>query len=315
MLKRRCAAFLFCLTVPFTAQAAAPEPPMQIVASFSILGDMVKQVGGDTVAVHVLVGADSDAHGYQPTSADIKAVAAADLVVANGLGFDPWLQKVRTAAKSKGKLVMASKGIAARRLTETESDDEDHHDDHGHNSHGHDGHLDPHAWQDLRNGQIYVDNIAQALAAARPAAAASITARATAYKAELAALDDSIRAQIAAIPAAQRVVITSHDAFGYFGAAYGITFHAPQGLSTETEPSAKAMARFVDQVKAAGVKTVFIESMHNPRLIEQLGRDTGAKLGGTLYSDALSATDGTAPHYLGMFKHNVALFLAAMRGM
>lgn len=313
MLKRRIAILLFSLAIPFTAHAAEPERPLQIVASFSILGDMVKQVGGDTVAVHVLVGTDSDAHGYQPTSADLKAVAAADVLVANGLGFDPWLQKAGKAAHFKGQQVTASNGVATRELTE--ADDDGQHDGHDHDSHGHDGHLDPHAWQDLRNGQIYVDNIAKALSAARPAAASAISARAAAYKAELAALDDSIRAQFAEIPAEKRVIITSHDAFGYFGAAYGITFHAPYGLSTETEPSAKDMARFLDQVKVAGVKTVFVESMHNPKLIEQLGRDTGAKLGGTLYSDALSPPGGTAPDYKSMFKHNSALFLAAMRGM
>lgn len=310
MLKHRLATLLFCLALPFSSQAAEPEtpPPLQIVASFSILGDLAKQVGGDAVAIHTLVGADSDAHGYQPTSADLKAVAAADIVFVNGLGFDGWLPKLAKSAKFKGKLVTVSQGVAARTISEPE--DADHHA-----GHDHDGQLDPHAWQDLRHGQLYVDNIVQALAAARPAAAQTITARAAAYKAELAALDDSIRAQIAAIPAAQRVVITSHDAFGYFGAAYGVTFHAPQGLSTEAEPSAKAMARFLDQVKAAGIKTVFVESMHNPRLIEQLGRDAGAKLGGTLYSDALSAPDGPAPDYQSMFKHNVALLSAAMRGM
>ncbi len=309
MFNRPLTALLLCLTLPFSAHGSETEPPLQVVASFSILGDIVKQVGGEAVAVRVLVGADSDAHGYQPTSADMKAVAAADLVIANGLGFDGWIQNLAKTAKFKGKLVTASKGVAPRTLLEAESESDEHHGDHDH-----EGLLDPHAWQDLRNGQIYVENITQALTAARPAATA-ITARATAYKAELAALDDSLRAQIAAIPAARRVVITSHDAFGYFGAAYGIAFHAPQGLSTETEPSAASMARFLDQVKATGVKTVFIESMHNPRLIETLGRDTGAKVGGTLYSDALSAPDGPAPSYQSMFKHNSALLLAAMRGM
>jgi zinc/manganese transport system substrate-binding protein len=283
------------------AEAAAPLP---IVTSFSILGDMVKQVGGDLVAVTALVGPDGDAHGYQPTSTDMQNVSRAKLVVVNGLGFDSWMKNLMQSAQYKGPLLTARTGIPPLQL-------EDGHDDH--HGHDHEGQTDPHGWQDLRNGMRYVDAIAAALAQALPDHAAAINERAARYKDELNAEDKAIRSAVATIPSAQRLVITSHDAFGYFGAAYDVRFAAPQGLSTETEISAKSIAKLVRQIKSSGVKTVFIENMSNPRLIQQLGKDAGAKLGGTLYADALSPPDGPAPTYLGMFRHNAPLLIAAMQ--
>lgn len=275
--------------------------PIPVVASFSILGDMVRQVGGDAVSVTTLVGADGDAHGYQTTSADMKAVAHAKLTFVNGLGFDTWAEKLVTASGGKSKLVVASAGVTARTMAEEDAHEHDH------------GHADPHAWQDLRNGKTYVANIAAALSTALPDQAEAIRQRAAAYTAQIEAEDAAVRAAIAAVPEAQRLIITSHDAFGYFGAAYGVRFAAPYGLSTEGEPSAAAIGKLVDQIKQAGVKTVFIENMSNPKLIEQLGKDGGASIGKTLYSDALSAPDGAAPNYLGMFKNNVPLLVAAMQ--
>jgi zinc/manganese transport system substrate-binding protein len=290
-----CLAFLCGFAVPVFAE------PLPVVASFSILGDMVRQVGGDAVRVTTLVGADGDAHSYQTTSTDLKTVSKAQLTFVNGLGFDPWAEKLVKASDGKARLVVASAGITPHTMTE----DDDHAHDHGH--------TDPHAWQDLRNGKTYVANITTALVAALPDQAEAIRQRAATYTAQIEAEDAAVRAAIAAVPEAQRLIITSHDAFGYFGAAYGVRFAAPYGLSTESEPSARAIGKLVSQIKKEGVTTVFIENMSNPKLIEQLGKDGGATIGKTLYADALSPPDGPAPNYLAMFRYNVPLLVAAMQ--
>jgi zinc/manganese transport system substrate-binding protein len=293
-----------------SALAALPvAEPLPVVASFSILGDLVRQVGGDAVTVTVLVGADADAHQYQPTSADMQAVGKAALIVSNGLGFEPWLLPLLKASGYKGSVITASATVVPR-----------HAESAGEHPHGRSQHhdetasdLDPHAWQDLQNGQRYVTAIAAALTERLPAQAAAIAARATAYQHQLAALDQRMRADIATLQPAQRVVVTSHDAFGYFAAAYGIKFYAPQGLSTESEPTAKALAQLITQIQQLRVKTVFVDTIKNPRLIAQLAKDAGATVGGTLYADALSAADGAAPTYIGMFEHTMRLLLPAMR--
>jgi zinc/manganese transport system substrate-binding protein len=274
--------------------------PIPVIASFSILGDMIQTVGGDAVSVTTLVGPDSDAHGYQPTSDNLKAVSAAQIVFVNGLGFDSWMDKLANSAAYHGKIAIATTGIQPRTMIEAENGAQP------------ETITDPHAWQDLRNGLVYVDNITATLSQALPDQASAIQQRANAYKNQIKALDADIRTRISALPAEKRIVMTSHDAFGYFGAAYGIKFEAPYGLSTETEPSAKAIARLVDQMRQTGVKTVFMENMTNPKLIEQLGKDGGATLGGTLYADALSPAKGAAPTYLLMFKHNLSQLLPAM---
>lgn len=285
----------------------AAESKLRVVASFSILGDMVRQVGGDLVEVTALVGPDGDAHGYQPTPDDLKAVAKADIVFVNGLGFDGWMQHLVESAGYKGPIIVATVGVKARKMV----GDADDHDAHG----GHDhGVTDPHAWQDLGNGVIYAENIAAGLSKVLPARAENIAQRKRAYQDAIKALDVDVRAQIGAVPEAQRLIITSHDAFGYFGVAYGIRFLAPYGMSAESEPSAKDVAALIDQVKKAGVREVFIENMGNPRLIEQLAKDAGATVGGTLYADALSAADGGAASYLEMFRWNVPKLIGAMRG-
>ncbi len=273
---------------------AADKPPLRVVASFSILGDMVKQVGGDAVAVTVLVGPDSDAHGYQPTPEDAKAVAAADIIAINGLGLEGWIGRIIEASGSKARLLVASAGVKLRVME-------------------HDGKVayDPHAWQDLRNGRLYVRNIAGALMAAVPEQAEAIRKRATAYDAELKAMDKSIREQFESISEERRKIVTSHDAFGYFGEAYGVTFLAPLGMNDEAA-AASDVAALIRQIKDEGIKTVFLENMTNPRLIRQIAEDSGATVGGTLYSDSLSDADGSAPSYLDMFKNNVPKFKAAM---
>lgn len=256
---------------------------------------MVQNVGGDGVVVTSLVGPNSDAHSYQPTPEDVKTVTKADLIIVNGLGFEGWMQRLIEASGTKGAVVVTSKGVKPLTLT-----------DNGKTV------PDPHAWQDLANGRVYVKNIAAALESAAPDRAAFFRERAARYDAELLKADKAVRDQLAGIPFAQRKIITSHDSFGYFGAAYGVTFLAPSGLSAEAEASAFDVARLIRQIKTEGVKQLFMENMANPRLIEQIAKDTGAQMGGTLYSDALSPLQGPAPSYLAMFGNNVPKFRTAM---
>ncbi len=275
----------------------AAEKPLQVVASFSILGDMVREIGGDTVDVTTLVGPDADAHVYQPVPEDIKAVAAADIIVINGLAFEGWMNRIVGASGTKAKLLVASAGIKPRFMEE-------------------DGKpaADPHAWQNLAFGQIYARNIAGGLMAALPAKAEEMRARAKAYVAKIAETDKWVRDEFAMISESRRKVITNHEAFGYFGEAYGITFLAPVGMNREAEPSAADMAKLIDRIKAEGIKSVFIENITSPRLIEQIAKESGASLGGTLYSDSLSPPGGPAPTYLDMFRHNVPKLREGMAG-
>ncbi len=287
------------------AMAAAPlgafaQEKLPVVASFSILGDFARQVGGDRVSVTTLVGPDGDAHVYSPTPADAKAMAAARLVLVNGLHFEGWLPRLVKSSGTKATMVTATKGI-----TPLEADDD--HDDKGKGGHAHaHGHDDPHAWQSVANAKIYVANIRDALSAADPAGKASYEANATAYLAELDTLEGEVKAAIARIPVERRKAITTHDAFGYFVKAYGIAFVAPQGVSTEAEASARDVARIIRQVKAQKIPAVFLENVTNPRLVEQIARESGAKVGGRLYSDALSAESGPAGTYIRMMKHNIS---------
>ena len=316
---------LLAATVP---NAASAHEDLKVVASFSILGDMVREVAGDDAVITTLVGPDGDAHVYEPTPADVQAVAAADLVFVNGLDFEGWMPRLLEAAGFKGRMVVVSDGITPREW-DGEAD-EDHAQgeaghDHAHQAaeagHDHaeaDGHdhgaFDPHAWQDLRNGVVYVGNIARALAEADPDHAAAYQAAGEAYAATLKSLDERIRAEIGAIPEARRKVVTSHDAFGYFGAAYGIAFIAPQGVSTEAEASAGDVAAIIEQIRAEKIPAVFVENITDPRLVEQIARETGAVVGGELYSDALSGPDGPAPTYVEMFEFNAAALTKALAG-
>jgi zinc/manganese transport system substrate-binding protein len=284
-----------------TTGARAAEPP-RIVASFSILGDIVHQVAGDKAEVTTLVGPDGDAHTFEPTPADASKLAQADLVVVNGLGLESWMDRLLVSAEYKGPIAMASEGIKTRTMVEEQA-----------NSAAPETVTDPHAWQDLRNGQIYVRNIAAALAKVDPANAAVYEANAKRYAAELAVLDQEVRAEIGAVPESKRRVITSHDAFGYFGAAYGVEFLAPEGLSTEAEPTAGDLARLILQMKAEHIRALFVENITDPRMVETISRETGAPMGGALFSDALSPSDGPAPTYVAMFRNNVPKLVAGMQ--
>ncbi len=282
-----------------TQAHAADKLP--VTASFSILGDLVRVVGGDRVAVTTLVGANEDAHVFEAKPSDAKTLLASKLVVLNGLGFEPWAGKLLKSSGYKGESVTAAKGVKTRHMEEEK----------GHAGHAHEE-TDPHAWQNPNHVALYVRNIAAALGKVDAAGAATYQANAEAYVKELQALDAWAKAQIATIPADKRKVITSHDAFGYFAAQYGVKFLAPQGVNTETEPSAKQVAQLIQQIKRKKIRAVFVENMGNPKLIAQLSKDAGATLGASLYADALSTADQPGATYLQMMRHNVTQLVAGM---
>lgn len=294
------------LTTMILLGAVSPimaSEPLPVVASFSILADMVKQVGGPHVEVTSLVGPNSDAHVFDPTPADAKRLAAAKLVVVNGLGFEGWLNRLVKSSGYKGSVLTASKGVKTIPMAKS---------DHGHgHSHSHAA-PDPHAWQSLLNARQYVENIRVALSAAMPAHSADFQSRATDYLKQIDALEKSTQARIAAVPMERRRVITSHDAFGYFARAYKVTFYPLQGLSTASEPSAADVVRIVNEIKKNKVTAIFAENISDPRVLERVAKDTGAKIGGTLYADALSAPGTQADTYLKMFELNVSTIVAGI---
>ena len=312
-----------------TAQGA--DKP-KVVATFSILGDLVAQVAGDHVELVTLVGPEGDAHVFEPGPRESAALAQADVLIANGLGFETWLDRLTESAGFQGELVIASDGVTALPAEHEDEhgheahveEDRDHeHEegevaeaghDHDHEAHGHDhGAFDPHAFQDLANGQIYLTNIVKALSAADPAHAAEFAASGERLLAEMAQLDAELKAQFAAIPAERRRVLTSHDAFRYFGRAYGIDFIAIHGVSTEAEPTARDLVEVVEQARAGKITAIFLENMSDPRLVETVTGETDLTVGGELYADALSDNDGPVPDYLSLFRHNARQLLDALR--
>jgi zinc/manganese transport system substrate-binding protein len=276
------------------AGGARAADKVKAVASFSILGDMVKQVGGDRIDVITLVGPDGDAHVYEPTPADAKNLATAQILFTNGLGFEGWMDRLEKSSGFRGKVMVASTGVKPRTMVEDEKTV-----------------TDPHAWQSLANGKLYVANIRDGLIAVDPEGKSVYEANAAKYLDALAKEEADVRAALAALPQERRKIITSHDAFGYFGAAYGLEIVAPEGVSTESEASAKDVAKIIRQIKAERIPAVFMENITDHRLLDQIASETGAKIGGELYTDALSPPDGPAPTYLDMFRHNVGALTAA----
>ena len=283
------------------ASHAADKLP--VVASFSILGDLVRVVGGERLSVTTLVGPDEDAHVFEPKPADAKAIVQSRLLVINGLGFEPWAQKLARSAGYQGRTVVVSQGVKPRIMAEEKGHGDSHHPDE----------TDPHAWQNPENVVLYVRNIATALSQADPAGAATYQAHAEAYVKELQTLDDWAKAQFAAIAPGKRKIITSHDAFGYFAAHYQIQFMAPQGMSTDAEPSAKAVAQLIRQIQREKIKAVFLENMSNPKLLAQLSKDAGATVGASLYADALSGPGQPGATNPQMMRHNVTQLVAGMK--
>ena len=282
---------LAILGLAFTAMPAAAEDKLKVVASFSILGDMVRQVTGDMAEVTTIVGPDADAHVYSPSASDAKAVANADVIFVNGLGFETWSQTLIETSGTKGQVFVATEGVEPLKV---------------------DGEVDPHAWNALTNGMIYVTNIANGMASADPKNAATYQANAKAYTERLSALHSHALKEFGKLPADRRTVVTAHDAFGYLENAYGLTFLAPVGIDTEAEPSAKDLAALIDQLKQAGAGALFVENITSPALVEQIERETGIKISGRLYSDALSERGGPATSYEKMFEHNLDVLIQAL---
>lgn len=283
--------WLVAFVAALLANPVRAEDRVKVVASFSILGDFVKNVGGDRVDVTTLVGPNGDVHVYTPAPSDAKKNADAELLVVNGLGLEGWLPRLVQAAGSKATIVTASNGVAALKAG-TE--------------------IDPHAWQSVPNAKIYVANIRDALVAADPADAAAFRANAARYLGELDALDAQVRAAVAKIPPGRRKVITTHKAFGYFAATYGIAFLAPVGVSTETEPSARDIAALIQQIEADRIPAVFLENLSDDRLIGRIAAEAGVKAGGTLYSDSLTGEKGPAPTYIALMRHNIKALTNAL---
>ena len=281
---------LLCVLLLIASPLHAAER-LNVVASFSILGDFVRNVGGDRVDVTTLVGPDSDVHVYTPAPSDAKRIADAKLVIVNGLGLEGWLPRLVQSAGSKAQVVTVSAGIAPLKLGSA---------------------ADPHAWQSVPNAKIYVGDIANALAAADPDDAEFFRARAKAYLDTLEALDREVREAVAKIPPERRKVISTHDAFGYFAAEYGVQFVAPLGVSTETEPSARDIAAIIGQIKTQKIPAVFLENISDDRLIRRIAAETGARVGGTLISDGLTGEKGLAPTYIDMVRHNIKALTSAL---
>jgi zinc/manganese transport system substrate-binding protein len=307
---------LVAATLALALGAATPvlhaQTPVKAVASFSILGDLVRQVGGERVSVEVLVGPGSDAHVFQPSPAQARLVAQSQVVFSNGLGFEGWLSRLLKTAGYKGQQVVVSKGIQP--LKEPGHDDHDHQKKgHARGAHDH-GETDPHAWQSVNNAKVFVKNIALGLCRADPGGCELYDRNARSYTAQLDALDGEIRAAWAPIPAAQRQVITSHDAFAYYARDHGVKFLAPQGVSTESEASAQGVAQLVRQIRKDQIKALFVESISDPRLIEQIARETGVKPSGALYSDSLSVPGGEAATYIDLMRFNTRALTRAVRG-
>jgi zinc/manganese transport system substrate-binding protein len=289
----------------FMSPAGAQTPDrLKAVATFSILGDLVRQVGGERVEVATLVGPNGDAHVYSPTPADGRRLKEARLVFTNGLKFEGWIDRLVRSSGTKATRIEAARGVKPL----DSDDDHDHGHDHGHHHEG----ADPHAWQSIGNAKIYVANIRDALVAADADGKAAYEANAAAYLAGLDKLEAEIKDLVAKIPPERRRIITSHDAFRYFEAAYGIDFVSPQGVSTESEASAKDVAKIIQQIKREQIGAVFVENVSDARLMERIAKETGARIGERVYSDALSDANGPAGTYIDMMKHNIRAFSAAL---
>jgi zinc/manganese transport system substrate-binding protein len=282
---------LLLLVLLLTASPVRAAERINVVASFSILADLVRNVGGDRVNLTTLVGANGDVHVYTPAPGDAKRIADARLVIINGLGLEGWLPRLVQSSGSKAQVITASAGIAPLKLGSQ---------------------ADPHAWQSIPNAKAYVTNISDALAAANPADADFFRDRARAYLEKLETLDREVRASVAGIPPERRKVISTHDAFGYLAAEYGIQFVAPLGVSTETEPSARDIAAIISQIKATKIPAVFLENISDDRLIRRIAAETGSKVGGTLISDGLTDEKGAAPTYIDMVRHNIKALTSAL---
>jgi zinc/manganese transport system substrate-binding protein len=306
---------LLATVITLSPLASASAEPLKVIASFSIIGDFARNVGGDRVELTTLVGPDGDAHVYEPRPADAVAMAGADVVLVNGLHFEGFLERLVETSGAKAQIVELTKGVEPLKMQEEHEAEGEAHDAAAEAEEGHHhGDTDPHAFQSIANAKIYVKNIADAFCAADAEGCDAYKANAEAYTQKLATAEDEVKAAVASIPEDKRVIITSHDAFGYFEHEYGLTFLAPEGVSTEAEASAADVAALIRQVREDKASAIFVESITNARLAEQIATETGLKIGGTLYSDALSAADGPAPTYIELMRYNIATIKGAILG-
>lgn len=266
------------------------------IPSFAILSDIVKQVGGKHVKVSTLVRPGGDPHSFEPSPQDSKLLSQADLVFVSGLGLEGWINRLVTASGYQGRIIIASQWTDTRQIEENGKKM-----------------TDPHAWNSMKNGVQYATNVMNALIAADPQDANYFSQRGTEYIQQLKKLHLWAKTQFAEVPAEKRKVLTSHDAFSYFGHEYGVTFLSPVGFSTEAEASASDVARLINQIKQEKVSAYFIENQTDSRLVKQIAFATGAKAGGELYPEALSSARGPAATYMQAFKHNVDVLLASMK--
>ena len=294
--RRRALAWL-ASGLAFSGSSARGTERLKAVATFSIIGDFVKVVGGDRIDLVTLVGPDGDAHVYAPTPADARRLAETAIVFANGLHFEGWMGRLIKASGTKASVVEAAKPIQPLNAKGE-----------GGRAHG----TDPHAWQSVANAKIYVAAIREGLIAADPSGKAAYEANAAAYLAGLDELEAEVKATIARVPPERRRIITSHESFAYFERDYGLDFIAPQGVSTEAEASARDVARIIQQIRREKIAAVFLENVSDPRLIERIAKETGARIGGRLYSDALSGEGGPAATYIDMMRYNIRAFSAAL---
>lgn len=291
------------LAVSVPVQAQAPAKPLEVVVSFSILADLTQQVAKERAHVVALVGANSDAHVYRATPADAKALKEAGLIITNGLGFEGFMPRLIKSSGSKAAVVVASNGV---RTIEAGDD----HSAKGGHSHSK---IDPHAWQSIEAAKTYITNIRDGLSKADPTGAEIYAKNATAYLAELTALKAELDRMFGTIPPSKRIIVTSHDALAYFGRENLFTLEAVQGVSTDNEPSAKDVARIIRIAREKKARAIFVENMTNPKIAAEIARESGAKVGGTLFSDALSDEKGPAPTYIAMMRHNAKMLVEALR--
>jgi len=289
--------FLVPLVLFFLSFAQARAEPLHVVASFSIIADMVEKIGGPRVTVSTLIPRATDPHVFQPSPNDARLLQSAQIIFTNGLGLEGSVERLIASTGQSKKQIVLSKKITPLHLVEN----------------GHDHGLDPHAWHDVNNAKLYSEAIRDGLILADPQGREEYARRAQDYLQALDALDAEIRRDLASIPPERRVIVTNHDAFGYFARAYQITMIAPQGVSTETEPSARDIARVIKQIRAQKIPAIFLENVADPRLMAQISRETGAKIGNPLFTDSLSVENGPAPTYIDMMRANLASFTKALR--
>ena len=281
---------IFCLFCTTSALAK-----IHVVTTFTILEDFAKKIGKDKIEITNLVPADNDPHMYEPTPEDVKKISSADIILTNGLGFEGWLRRLINAAQMRGTEITCTKYIHPRLVFEDTLV------------------KDPHAWHSIPHAKIYVRNITKAFKTADPKNAAYYEKNMQSYLDKLTKLDESMRRKIDEVPPKNRKIITAHDAFGYLGNSYGIQVFAPQGISTESEPKIHSIIDLIKQIKKEKIHTIFIEKISDPKIIQQISRETGAKIGGELYADGLSNKDGSAPTYIDMMHYNFGLILSAMK--